>query len=319
MEGSDLLSYSLINTILGEKVFKVNHSPNSGTKTCQSKTTKVNESKVHMIDTPGFFDTYPCDENTEPAMKCMIECAPGPHAFLIVLKVGKYTEHEKAIISVILKYFSAEALKFATVVFTHGDQLEEEKKIGDFVSENPDLSELVKKCSGRCHVFDNKYWNNQQQDEYRTNRFQIRELLKTIDKTVEENKGGYYTNEMLQSVEGDIQQEKERIRLLPGNKSPEEIRKQAKDNVFDKIHPKVAGTVTGILLGAFLGALTLLEPAELLSGGSLALPTGITAAGIIRVIVEGYKGFKAGVSACLRRFFFATVTKCLLLEDSDGV
>ncbi|XP_030018561.1 GTPase IMAP family member 7-like isoform X2 [Sphaeramia orbicularis] len=287
---------SLINTILGEEVFKVNHSANSETKTCQSATREVNGSKVHMTDSPGFFDTDPYDENVEPVLKCMIECAPGPHAFLIVLKVGKYTKQEKAIISVILKYFSDEALKFATVVFTHGDQLEEKKTIGDFVSENPDLRKLVEKCGGRCHVFDNKYWNNQQQDEYRTNRFQIRELLKTIDKTVEENKGRYYTNEMLQSVEEDIQQEEETIRLLPGNRSPEEIREQAKHNVLKKYLPRVAGTVTGILLGALLGSLGAIIAMPGIAGGvNLAVCIGITAA--IGGAVGGCEGYEAGAQA----------------------
>ncbi|XP_030018562.1 GTPase IMAP family member 7-like isoform X1 [Sphaeramia orbicularis] len=287
---------SLINTIFGENVFKVNHSANSETISCQSATREVSGCKVHMTDTPGFFDTDPYDENVEPVLKCMIECAPGPHAFLIVLKVGKYTEQEKAIISVILKYFSAEALKFATVVFTHGDQLEENKKIGDFVSENPDLRKLVEKCGGRCHVFDNKYWNNQQQDEYRTNRFQIRELLKTIDKTVEENKGRYYTNEMLQSVEEDIQQEKERIRLLPGNKSPEEIREQAKHNVLKKYLPRVVGTVTGILLGALFGSLgTIIAMPGVLGCVPVAVCIGITAA--IGGAEVGYEGYEAGAQA----------------------
>lgn len=58
----------------------------------------------------------------------------------------------------------------------------------------------MKKCSSWCHVVDNKYWDNNQQEEYRTNHFQIKELLNTIDKIVETNNGDYYTSDMLQAV-----------------------------------------------------------------------------------------------------------------------
>ncbi|TDG99645.1 hypothetical protein EPR50_G00195870 [Perca flavescens] len=166
-------------------------------------------------------------------MRCITECAPGPHAFLIVIKVEKFTEHEQAVITKIKNYFSDEVFTYATVLFTHGDQLSEGQKIKDCVRENKPMSDLVKKCGDRCHVIDNKYWKNNQQDEYRSNQFQVKELLNTIDKIVEANQGSCYTNEMLQAVEEVIQKEEEAIRRSSGNMSEEEIREQARlDNYF---------------------------------------------------------------------------------------
>uniref|UniRef100_A0A669EKF1 AIG1-type G domain-containing protein n=1 Tax=Oreochromis niloticus TaxID=8128 RepID=A0A669EKF1_ORENI len=242
------------NTIFGDELFITYHSSISGTSKCQTGTKTVSGRSITLIDTPGFFDTgrSEADLNSE-IMSCMTECAPGPHAFLIVLQVGRFTEHEQGVITKIRQCFSDEALKYAVVVFTHGDQLDENIKIEDFVSQNKNLSDLVSKCGGRCHVFDNKHWNNNQPNNYRSNQFQLEELLKTIEKMMVEKNGGYYTNTMLQHVETAIQKRVEHIWYSMPNKTAEEIRKQAKTDVCNSFLTKLTGITTGALLGAFLG------------------------------------------------------------------
>ncbi|XP_044040989.1 uncharacterized protein LOC122870691 [Siniperca chuatsi] len=245
---------NLANTISGEKFFTTNHSPNSGTRKCQAETKSVNGRSITLIDTPGFIDAERSEEDMKPEIvRCITECAPGPHAFLIVLKVERFTEQEQAVITKICQYFSEDALKYAVIVFTHGDQLPKGMKIEEFVSQNKNLSCLVKKCGGRCHVIDNKYWKNKVQNNYRSNHFQVEDLLNTIDKMVMENNGGYYVNMMLQAVEKEIQREEEHIRQTSGNMPVEEIRKQAKTRVSEKFLIQLAGTATGALLGAFFG------------------------------------------------------------------
>ncbi|XP_042071978.1 uncharacterized protein LOC106632562 [Haplochromis burtoni] len=242
------------NNILGEELFATYDSPNSGTMKCQTETKTVSGRSITLIDTPGFFDTGRSEEDLKPEiMSCMTECAPGPHAFLIVLQVGRFTEHEQAVITKIVQYFSDEALKYAVVVFTHGDQLDKNIKIEDFVSQNKNLSDLVSKCGGRCHVFDSKHWNNNQPNNYRSNQFQREELLKTIEKMVVEKNGGYYTNKMLQHVETAIQKQVEHISYSMPDKTAEEIRKQAKTDVCNSFLTKLTGIATGALLGAFFG------------------------------------------------------------------
>ncbi|XP_026018527.1 uncharacterized protein LOC113019194 isoform X2 [Astatotilapia calliptera] len=242
------------NTILGEEHFTFYDSPNSGTMKCQTETKTVSGRSITLIDTPGFFDTGRSEEDLKPEiMSCMTECAPGPHAFLIVLRVDKFTEHEQAVVTKIVQYFSDEALKYAVVVFTHGDQLKKKMKIEDFVSQNKNLSDLVSKCDGRCHVFDNKHWNNNQPNNYRSNQFQVEELLKTIEKVVVEKNGGYYTNKMLQHVETAIQKRVEHISYSMPDKTAEEIRNQAKSDVCNRFLTKLTGIATGALLGAFFG------------------------------------------------------------------
>ncbi|XP_028419457.1 GTPase IMAP family member 7-like [Perca flavescens] len=245
---------SVANTIFGEGLFTIGHTFNSETRECEARTKSVNGRSITLIDTPGFFDTERSEEEMKPEIvRCITECAPGPHAFLIVIKVETFTEQEQAVITKINEYFSEEVYKYAILVFTHGDQLPEGKTIKDVVGQNQLVSDLVEKCGGRCHVIDNKYWKNNQQDEYRSNQFQVKELLNTIEKMVESNEGSCYTNEMLQTVEEVIQQKVEAIRWSSGNMSEEEIRKQARVSTFKKLLIRLAGIATGVVLGALLG------------------------------------------------------------------
>uniref|UniRef100_A0A671UN56 AIG1-type G domain-containing protein n=1 Tax=Sparus aurata TaxID=8175 RepID=A0A671UN56_SPAAU len=254
---------SLANTIFGEERFKISHTLNSETRQCKSETRSVNGRSITLVDTPGLFDTHRSEEELKPEIvRCITECAPGPHAFLIVLKVDiftdqeqvgmkkiqkyfsddvfksatvvfthgdqlpegetiedfvckdkilmeRFTEHEQAVITKIRQHFSKDALKYAVIVFTHGDQLPDRKKIEDFVSQNKNLRDLVEKCGGRCHVVDNRYWKHNEEDDYRSNKFQVEELLNTLDKMTEANQGLCYTNEMLQAVKRAVEREEE--------------------------------------------------------------------------------------------------------------
>lgn len=189
---------SLANTIFGKEVFKVKHFTSSEVTHCQVETERVHDRNITVVDTPGFFHSGLSEKKLKAEIvRCVSECAPGPHVFLIVLKVEKFTEQETEVIRKIEEYFSPDVFNYSSVVFTHGNQLAEEMKIEEFIRKNQRLKDLVDKCGGRCHVIDNKYWKNSQQDETRTNRFHVTQLLNTIEKVVTESNGGCYTVNML--------------------------------------------------------------------------------------------------------------------------
>ncbi|KAM8746531.1 GTPase IMAP family member 7-like isoform 2-T3 [Acanthopagrus schlegelii] len=291
---------SLANTIFGEDAFRIYHKFKSGTRECQSESRSVSGRSITLVDTPGLFDTDRPEEEMKPEIvSCITECAPGPHAFLIVLKVEKFTEQEQAVINKIQEYFSEEAFKYATVLFTHGDQLPEGETIEDSVRENKPLDDLVKKCGGRCHVIDNKYWKNAPKHEYRSNQFQVEELLKTLDKMVTENNGGCYTNEMLQAVEEMIKQEEENIRQSSGNMTEEEIRKKAKRGVYKGLIT-LTGIGTGVFMGSFFGVKVMVKKASS-ALGILASKSGAISAlvvpGPVGAVLGGIKGYHAAVEA----------------------
>ncbi|XP_020786835.2 GTPase IMAP family member 7-like [Boleophthalmus pectinirostris] len=286
---------SLANTIFSEKIFKEDTSANSGTDKCYSETRNVNGRNIHLVDTPGLFDTNPKDTKaTKELLKCITECAPGPHAFLLVMKIEKYTVLEMAVVNMILKYFSEEALKYTTVLFTRGDDLPEGMKIEEWVKENSSLNNLVQKCGGRCHVFDNKYWKNSE-DEYRNNQNQIRELMKTIDKTVADNEGKFYTNDMLNKTGELIVQEMAQLRAtLSGDMSDEDIFKIAKVNIFETLWLCIKDYPVGIILGGLLGV-TVMVPLVVfalpcivssLVIGAVSGAVGAAVGGVIQYVVK---------------------------------
>lgn len=288
---------SLANAIFGEDVFKINHFPVSETSQTRAETRVVNGRNLTLIDTHSVFDTCGSEDLLKAEIvRCIAESAPGPHAFLIVLQVEKFTEQEKDVIKKICQYFSEDALKFAAVVFTHGDQLPDGIRIEEFVSLNQSLSDLVKKCGNRCHVVDNKYWKATGNDHYRNNQFQVEELLKTTDQIIEANGGRCYTNDILQEVRREIQREEELLQQSSSNLTPEELRNQAKSKVVNELRVRLVGIATGALFGAFLGVLENI-PASLLNLQTSSSTSSQGSNLVLEALNRGLRGAMAGFDA----------------------
>ncbi|XP_072314784.1 GTPase IMAP family member 8-like [Eucyclogobius newberryi] len=283
---------SLANTILGvENLFKESHKAKSETSTCKSETRNVYDKNITLIDTPGVFDTDPRSTELSPELlKCVLECAPGPHAFLLVLKVERFTQQEQAVVDVILKYFSEEALNYTTVVFTRGDELDDDT-IKEWVKGNEALNTLVQRCGGRCHVFDNRYWKNSY-DSYKNNQVQVKALLDTIDQTVEKNGGRRYTNEMLKMIHDQVREEVKKM-SCSSHLTLADIRAKAKQVVYTKLMKNMKGALIGVVLGALLGAGLLVG---LVMMGSPDLFKCVAAA-VTGAAVGGLTGALVGASA----------------------
>ncbi|CAK6981253.1 GTPase IMAP family member 8-like, partial [Scomber scombrus] len=189
------------NTILGEKCFKSELCPESLTTRCKKAYGELDGQKVSVIDTPGLFDTRKTEQETDKDIAQSISFAsPGPHIFLIIIKLGRFTDEEKQTVQKIQKIFGEEADKYSMVLFTHGDRLKG-KSIEEILKDNKDLRELVDKCKRQYYVF-----NNEVKD-----RSQVRKLLEMIRKINNLNGGSYYTTEMFQNAEKAIEEEKQRI------------------------------------------------------------------------------------------------------------
>ncbi|KAK2917165.1 hypothetical protein Q8A67_001539 [Cirrhinus molitorella] len=179
------------NTILGQKVFKSRVGAKS--VTCESlvKHATLSGRKVSVVDTPGFFDTHMSYEHLMlEIVRSVYISSPGPHAFLIVFPVNRFTEQEEEIPRQIEMLFGEEVLKYSMILFTHGDQLEG-RSIKEIIEENEALRDLVDQCGGRYQVFNNRDQNN---------REQVNDLLLKIDTMIEQNGGGYYSNQMYEDA-----------------------------------------------------------------------------------------------------------------------
>ncbi|CAJ1053252.1 GTPase IMAP family member 9-like [Xyrichtys novacula] len=192
------------NTILGRDCFESKFSAQSMTVDCSKGKGAVDGQKVAVIDTPGLFDTrFGMDKTTKDISQCITYASPGPHVFLVVIRLGRYTEEEKQTVQRIQEIFGQAADRYSMVLFTGGDELDKEgKTIEGFLAECPDLQELVFRCKGQYHVFNNRE---------KKDRSQVNGLFQKIRSIVLENGGSHYTNEMFQQAEKAIEEKKQHI------------------------------------------------------------------------------------------------------------
>nr|XP_046234223.1 GTPase IMAP family member 4-like [Scatophagus argus] len=189
------------NTILGRQCFESKFSAKSMTVDCEKGKAVVDGQKVAVIDTPGLFDTrFGMDKTAQDICQCISYASPGPHIFLVVIRLGRYTEEEKQTVQKIQEIFGQAADRYSMVLYTGGDLLED-TTIEAFLEDCSDLQELVGRCNGQYHVFNNKT----------KDRTQVTELLQKIRCIVQKNGGSHYTNEMFQEAERAIEEEKQRI------------------------------------------------------------------------------------------------------------
>ncbi|XP_062381049.1 GTPase IMAP family member 4-like [Sardina pilchardus] len=170
------------NTILGRAVFPSHTSLNS---TCSRGSTSSPRC-IEVIDTPGILDTGRNADVKEEIVKCIKYSSPGPHVFLLVVQVGRFTREEQNAVRALQEIFGEKAADYTIVLFTRGDDLVGQT-IDEYVrSAHPNLKKVIDSCGGRYHGFNNK------SSDYT----QVVELVKKIDEMVKSNWGSYFTMEM---------------------------------------------------------------------------------------------------------------------------
>ncbi|KAJ8248024.1 hypothetical protein GJAV_G00237340 [Gymnothorax javanicus] len=211
------------NTILRREAFVSEISSSSVTKQCLKERADVEHRKVAVIDTPGLFDTeLSNDEIIKEIIKCICLSSPGPHVFLVVIQIGRFTKEEQDTVEIIQETFGGDSAKYTMVLFTHGDKLKG-KTIENYQAGSEKLKDITRQCGGGYHVF-----NNEDKDPS-----QVLELLKKIDTMVTINGGGFYTTEMYRKAEKAIEEKKMMILKKEPKISEPKARKEAeKDNSF---------------------------------------------------------------------------------------
>ncbi|XP_062841172.1 GTPase IMAP family member 7-like [Trichomycterus rosablanca] len=191
------------NTILGRKCFGAAKSASSVTKECWKETGEVAGREIILVDTPGLFDTDMSEtELKKEISKCINMTAPGPHAIILVISLGPFTKEENQSVEKIRAIFGEESVKYTTILFTRGDELD--SSMEEYLSRaNKDLKDLISRCGNRYHVFDNTQMND---------RMQVLEFLEKVDNMVSANQEQHFTTDMYQDVEQELRMKEDELK-----------------------------------------------------------------------------------------------------------
>lgn len=217
------------NTILGKKVFDSLASATSVTDKCKQRSSIRFGHKIVVVDTPGIFDTSQTNKQVqEEISKCVGITCPGPHAFILVLSIARFTEEEQNAIEHFIAYFGEDIYKYAIVIFTGKDYLDEENKtLYDYLKKTTaKLTALIEKCGGRALAFNNRL-KGEESDK------QANELLELIFENVQKNGNTHYTDAMYKKAGKIIEEKKEEMR-----KEAEEEKKREYQEIEKQLNEK---------------------------------------------------------------------------------
>ncbi|KAJ9560077.1 hypothetical protein OSB04_005237 [Centaurea solstitialis] len=187
------------NSILGSKIFSINRYFSGGTTSSKLESRVLGDGLVlNVIDTPvsyfnteslplpGFFDSSAGYGTIGEIIRCMKLANDGVHAFIVSF------EEEKTAISSLQQLFGKQICEYMIVVFTGGDELEEDGwTLEDFLYDCPQsLKEILCLCGNRCVLFDNKT-----NDEAKKSN-QVNRLVSCVNIVLEKNGGEPYANEV---------------------------------------------------------------------------------------------------------------------------
>lgn len=213
------------NTILGEKKFKSIVSGSSITKECLQQSAKRFDHNILIVDTPGIYDTAKSNKSIQKEIiKCMTIASPGPHAFIFVIGIARFTNEEQKSVQHFVDSFGVNIFRYFIILFTRKDDLDAEKRTlkNHIESAPPNFKAFIANCGGRVIAFNNRL-EGEKRDE------QVRSLLTMIYKNVTDNEGMYYQNEMYIEAEKLILEREEELRRESKMKYDKEIQKMRQE------------------------------------------------------------------------------------------
>lgn len=214
---------SALNTILSRDT----NQPLERTAQCLVGKGVVFGRQVTVVDTPGWWMNYFCDESSVFDRREMVLslslCPPGPHAFLLVIRVDRaFTETYRRATQGHLQLISDHIWSRTIVLFSFGDWLGGTTTEQYIESEGEPLQWLIERCGNRYHVQNNKT---------KGDGFQVREFIGKIEEMLSGcDSGCYYEIErkVMEQLQREMRREKERAkeRLMKKEKQRQRARAQ---------------------------------------------------------------------------------------------
>lgn len=151
-----------------------------------------------MVDTPGLFDTKEAMSTTcSEISRCVLYSCPGPHAIILVLRLGRYTEEEQKTVDLIKGIFGEAAMKYMIILFTNKDALEDQSLDSFLAEAGEKVNDIILQCGNRYLAFNNKADAAEQEN-------QVQQLVELIENMVDTNGGSYFSDHIYQEADNKL-------------------------------------------------------------------------------------------------------------------
>lgn len=197
------------NTILGREEFRLERAAEFSVK----RDAERHGCKLTVVDTPGWFSaqTTPIAYQQEMA-RSLSMCPPGPHAFLLVVPVGMFTDMDRAKIEENLVLFGEAVWRHTLVVFTWAEVLNNMPIERHIRRQGSALQWVLDKCKKRYHVINNDAFGE---------HTQVPQLIEKVGKMVAEEKGYFRPMMVEEKVQNQVIAE-----TTDENSNPKEVKEK---------------------------------------------------------------------------------------------
>ncbi|XP_029937582.1 GTPase IMAP family member 7-like [Myripristis murdjan] len=174
------------------------------TLACERKEVLAEGGRLTLVDTPELWDEDGT-ENLELVKDCLALALPGPHVFLLVLQVGRFTQGESEMLGHLQKIFGKEFAEHTIILFTRCDSSQHRaQRINDYVANaHVSLQDLVRKCGSRYYVL------NVTKSQSALSYPQVKDLLAGVNKLVASHGGHCYSTKRF-----SVEELKERKKVM---------------------------------------------------------------------------------------------------------
>ncbi|XP_008562449.1 PREDICTED: GTPase IMAP family member 7-like, partial [Galeopterus variegatus] len=200
------------NTTLGKTTFETRAAPHAAAKTCQRASWQWNGRDLLVVDTPeistldeGLATTY------EETSCCAVYPRPGPHAIVMVVHLGCYTEDGRETMAVTEAVCGRPAMGHMIILITRKEELEDQSQCG---------CEPTKHHQG---VWGPGCAFNDRAGEAEKEA-QVQELVELIDKMLRSNGGTCFSSAVLRGTEEGLEKQAEVLRRKCTDQLDNEIR-----------------------------------------------------------------------------------------------
>lgn len=147
------------------------------TLACDRKKVFAEGRQLVLVDTPEMWDEDGM-ENLELVKDCLALSLPGPHVFLLVLQVGRFTQGECNMLGHLQKIFGRDFVERTIILFVRVDGGgQRPQRISDFVAgAHATLQGVVQKCGSRYYEL------NVTRSQNALSYPQVKELLSAVNK-----------------------------------------------------------------------------------------------------------------------------------------